>query len=264
VRVLAADGVKRLQARLARTEPLPGKLDCKLLPAFVARSAASLPKEAWQAIARHVAMQPSGPITITVGTACSGSEFYLTCLPYVAEEISKRLRRPLRFTHCWSCEFDPAKRQWIMDNFAPPKLFGDITRLADGYCHDFVSGASAAVDEVDLLVAGTSCKDASRLNSQHWQRLDVVLSGAHSTGGTFQGFARLVAKFGVRCRLVYLENVSSLRDKDKKTGRSNFDGVRETVRDLGFGFISADFSARDVGLPIARPRLYMAGVRCPD
>ena len=83
VRALAADGVERLQARPARTEPLPGKLDCKLLPAFVAQSAASLPKEAWQAIALRVAMQPSGPITITVGTACSGSEFFLTaCLTW--------------------------------------------------------------------------------------------------------------------------------------------------------------------------------------
>ena len=117
---------------------------------------------------------------------------------------------------------------------------------------------------VDILIAGTSCKDASRLNPQHAQRLNVVEKAAHTTGGTFHGFARLVAKFGNQCRMVYLENVVSLQDRDPRTGRSNYDGVADVVRSLGFGFVSATFSARDVGLPIARPRLYMAGVRCSD
>ena len=34
------------------------------------------------------------------------------------------------------------------------------------------------------------------------------------------------------------------------------------MRSLGFGFVSATFSARDMGLPVSRPRLYMSGVRC--
>ena len=255
---------QRLQAKPHRTERLPEGLEGKLLPAFVQRAAASLPHHAWAAIGRHVAKQPSGPVTFKVGTACSGSEFYLTALPLLEKEISQRLGRDVRFDHRWSCEIEPRKRQWIMDNFAPKKLFSDITRLAEGRCHDFVSGGSAEVDEVDILIAGTSCKDASRLNPHHMRRLNVVESGAHSTGGTFQGFARLVAKLGPRCRVVYLENVASLRDKDPKAGRSNFDGVRDAIRALGFGFIAAEFSARDMGLPVARPRLYMAGIRCGD
>ena len=259
-----ADNGQRLRARTPRTECLPPELGRQHLPKFVTRAAASLPRHVWQAICRHVDRQASGPIVLKVGTACSGSEFYLTALPEMEREISQRLRRRIKFKHMWSCEFVPDKRQWIMDNFAPPKLFGDITRLADGPCHDYVSGALAEVDEVDILIAGTSCKDASRLNPHHAQRLDVVASGAHSTGGTFQGFARLVAKLGPRCRLVYLENVSTLRDRDPQTGRSNFDGVGDTIRSFGFGFIAADFSARDLGLPIARPRLYMSGVRCRD
>lgn len=151
-----------------------------------------------------------------------------------------------------------------MDNFAPPKLFADLTELASGLCHDYISGASAVVDVVDILVAGTSCKDASRLNPHHATRLNVIDAGLHTTGGTFAGFARLVARFGAQCRLVFLENVTSLRDKDVATGRSNFDGVADTVRALGFGFVHADFSAVDMGLPVARPRLYMAGVRARD
>ena len=255
---------ERLQARPPRTEPLPDGIGQQWLPDYISQAAASLPCQVWQAICRNVAKQPSGPVTLTLGTACSGSELYLTALPHLEREISSRLGRSFRFEHRWSCEIDPTKRQWIVDNFAPPKLFGDITRLAEGRCLDYVSGAVADVDEVDILIAGTSCKDASRLNPHHGHRLNVVDSGTHSTGGTFQGLVRLVAKMGSRCRLVFLENVASLRDKDRKTGRSNFDGIADIVRSLRFGFIAATFSARDVGLPIARPRLYMAGVRCSD
>ena len=255
---------KRLQPRPPRTAPLAPELRRQLLPGFVAQAAASLPPHVWQAICRHVNIQPSGPITITMGTACSGSEFYLTALPFLEQEISQRLQRLVRFDHRWSCEIDPRKRQWIMDNFAPPKLFADLTQLASGPCHDYVGGALADVEAVDILIAGTSCKDASRLNLHHTTRLNVVEAGAHTTGGTFQGFARLVAKFGPRCRMVYLENVASLRDRDPNTGRSNFDAVADAVRALGFGFVYGEFSARDSGLPIARPRLYMAGVRCAD
>ena len=260
----AAPGRARLTARPRPAEPLPDSLRGAFLPAFVARAAASLPARVWAAICSHVDAPAEGPVTLTFGTACSGSEFYLTAMPLVAAEISARLRREVRFVHLWSCELDPQKRQWIVDNFAPPKLFGDITALAQATCHDYVSGASAAVDAVDFVIAGTSCKDASRLNPHHVQRLDAVETGAHTTGGTFKGFAQLVAKFGLRCRLVVLENVASLRDRDPRTGRSNFDGVCDAVRSLGFGFVSAEFSARDVGLPVARPRLYMSGVRCAD
>ena len=135
-----------------------------MLPEFVAQAAASLPSHTWRAICQHVSRQPSGPITINVGTACSGSEFYLTALPHLEEELSKRLHRRIRFDHRWSCELDPQKRQWIVDNFAPQKLFADLTQLAAGPCHDYLSGTLAEVDVVDILIAGTSCKDASRLN----------------------------------------------------------------------------------------------------
>ena len=115
----------------------------------------------------------------------------MTSLPWLEKEISRRLGRTVRFDHRWSCEYDPKKRQWIMDNFAPKKLFGDITKLADGRCQDFVSGGLAEVDAVDIVIAGTSCKDASRLNPHHMSRLNVVERGAFSTAGTFQGLTRL-------------------------------------------------------------------------
>ena len=88
----------------------------------------------WEALRRYASKQPSGPITITMGTACAGSEFYLAAFPFFGKrELSKRLHRHFRFDHRWSCELDPMKRQWIMDNFAPPKLFADLKEL---HCSD--------------------------------------------------------------------------------------------------------------------------------
>ena len=132
----AGPGRERLTARPRRTEPLPDGLCGALLPAFVARAAASVPAHAWAAICQHVAAPGAGPVTYTFGTACSGSEFYLTAMPLLAAEVSARLGREVRFVHRWSCELDPRKRQWIVDNFAPPKLFADVTRLAEASCHD--------------------------------------------------------------------------------------------------------------------------------
>ena len=255
---------RRVLPGAPRADPLPGNLQAQHLPRYVARAAASVPEHLWQAILRNVAKSPSGPITMTVGTACSGSELYLTALPALQSEISRRLGREFRFDHRWSCEISPRKRQWIMDNFSPPKLFADLTQLHTGRCHDFVSGQMADVEPVDILIAGTSCKDASRLNPHHQERLNVVDSGVHTTGETFLGFARLVRGFGRRCHCLLLENVVSLKDRDRDSGRSNFDGVADHVRAMGFGFVSASFSAQDTGLPIARPRLYMSGVRCAD
>ena len=93
-----------------------------------------------------------------------------------------------------------------------------------------MSGALGHVDEVEILIAGTSCKDASRLNNQHGQRLNVVEAATHTTGGTFHALIRLAAMFRRKCRMVCLENVASLQDKDPHTGRSSYDAVAAAVR----------------------------------
>ena len=253
------DAPHKMRPRPARHGDLPPDVQHRRLPRFVRGSVEALTDNMLQAIAQG--LPEDGKLTF--GTACSGSEFYLTSLPLVASCLSEKLGRPITFVHKWSCEIDPAKRQWILDNFAPPKLFADVTKLASGPCRDFVSGSDQEVDDVDIIIAGTSCKDASRLNPHHANRLNAVDSASHTTGSTFQGLAALVANMGLRCRLVFLENVASLRDVDKTTGRSNLDGVADTLRSMGFHFICLEFCASDLGLPVARPRLYMAGVRCP-
>lgn len=79
---------KRLQARPPRDGPLHADLERQFLPGFVANAADSVPKRLWDDICRHVSLLPSGPVVLTLGTACSGSEFYLTCLPFLARDLA--------------------------------------------------------------------------------------------------------------------------------------------------------------------------------
>ena len=193
------DTSQKMRPRPARHGDLPPDVQHRRLPRFVRGSVEALTDNMLQAIAQG--LPEDGKLTF--GTACSGSEFYLTSLPLVASCLSEKLGRPITFVHKWSCEIDPAKRQWILDNFAPPKLFADVTKLASGPCRDFVSGSDQEVDDVDIIIAGTSCKDASRLNPHHANRLNAVDSASHTTGSTFQGLAALVANMGLRCRLFF-------------------------------------------------------------
>ena len=117
---------RRLQPRPPRAEPLPEGLDCKFLPDFVSHAAASMPPHSWQALRQCISNQPSGSIALTVGTVCAGSEIYLAALPVLEKELPQRLHRHIRFDHRWSCELGPRKRQRVMDNSAPPKLFADL------------------------------------------------------------------------------------------------------------------------------------------
>lgn len=137
-------------------------------------------------------------------------------------------------------------------------------RLADEEgAYDVCSGRRQRLEPVHVVVAGTSCKDASKLNPHHYARLNAVDKGEHSTGSTFQALMAAVRNMQPACQLLVLENVASLRDTDAATGRSNFDGVRDAVAAVGMDFFSRELSAEQLGLPVLRPRLYMAGVRRP-
>lgn len=63
-----------------------------------------------------------------------------------------------------------------------------------------------------------------------------------------------------RPRLCVLENVPGLLDKDKDTGRSNFDAVQDAFTAMGFAFTSKVWDALQTGIPNARKRLYMVAI----
>ena len=204
-------------------------------------------------------------VTIRVGTMCSGADMYLTCLPHLRRALQEATGNSLCFHHAWSCEIVRKKREWIVDNFGAERVFTDVMAMTQGgTVYDDVTGQLREVSPVECIIAGFSCKDASRLNCHHKDRLDAVATGEHSTGGTFRAVLDVVAAQSNTLRMVILENVPSLADKHKDTGRSNLDLVREAMHVAGFAFIDRVFDPTDLGLPNRRPRSFMLALPVAD
>ena len=198
-------------------------------------------------------------LKISIGTLCSGSEMYLTSLPELEGAIRSASGLGISFRHAWSCEFVRWKREWIWRNFAPPRIFVDAADL----CHedgafDDVSGRKQPVETVAVIIAGFSCKDASRLNPHHKRRKACIKSGTGTTGSTFRFLIDVVKK--QEPLLVIMENVTSLLDAGEGE-RSNLDFVKEAFEDIGYNFVWRTFDATDAGAPSRRPRLYMTAYK---
>lgn len=203
-----------------------------------------------------VASAASGGLHFRLGSLCSGSEMYLSALPHLCAAVEKLAGLRVSFTHAWSCELVRKKREWIWFNFKPPLVYTDATLLCDpegGF--DDVTQTRQILPTVDIVVAGFSCKDASRASIHHGSRLDVVSTGGGTTGRTFQALLRVVAK--LRPGLVLMENVPTLADIDKASGLSNLDRVKLAFDEIDYALVFHCFDVADVGVPNTRRRLYM-------
>ena len=207
-------------------------------------------------------------LRLRLGTICSGSELLCTLLPHIEEEFYQRSGTRLEFVHVWACEWDRDKCAWIASNFPNvTKIFLDARDLGnpDG-CLEFFSGERQFLDPIDLLCAGTSCKDASRMSSLQSQCRDVISKGTRSSGSTFVGF--LAAVDITEPDVALLENVAGLKDKIKvKSGEpkprfeSNHDAVKYELNVRGYAFTSKVYDSRSCAIPHRRHRLYMGGVK---
>lgn len=207
-------------------------------------------------------------IEISIGAVCSGPEHYLSGLQHLLSALRTKLGFDVQFLHSWLFEINPQKRAWIMLNWNPVALHGDITKVEVDdnslSAYDDKSRKMVVVSPVDWVVAGFSCKDACRLNMHHSDRLEVVSDGAHSTGQTAAALMSLVAIL-LPSRL-YMEKVGGLKDKprprsDGSISPSNFESLKGLSCDLGYSFAHAPFDARDMGLPVHRRRIYMEARR---
>lgn len=193
-----------------------------------------------------------GDLRIRIGTVCSGAELLLTILPCISELVKMHSGVSVQFCHLWSCEFDLTKCAWIKDNFGVGKIFLDITKMADdGGSAVYLRDTKEEPEEVDIMIGGTSCKDASRMNKMQAELRDVVVKAASSTGSTYAGFEAVVDK--VRPRILILENVPGLKDKKKSTvpgcsGSSNFDAVKASLNKRGYAVCDRVFDAHQAVL----------------
>ena len=188
--------------------------------------------------------------------------FCRVCVIFAGSE--EELRHVHQFLSRVELREIPLKREFIESNWKPSFLFSDVTDIADGSAYEYVQGKrgkKVRVEKVDWLISGFSCRDASRLNQFHQERLNVVAENSHSTGSTIGGVCALV-KLASPSR-VFLENVPGLKDRppmregEDDPPQSNFECVAERLRGLGYSFNHSEFNAQSLGLPVARQRLFM-------
>ena len=160
----------------------------------------------------------AGTIEITWGSICSGSEGVLPVLLAIEEAYSTR-KVQVQFKHIFSCEKSKEKQKWISRIFAEFSgheakdhddcLFTSAEEMGNPTAQCVVHEKYCPVPDVDLLVAGTSCKDLSRANpNQNMAAMKERLSPGGS-GDTFQGLLQYLDKHNVE--VMIFENVDSLQ-----------------------------------------------------
>ena len=168
------------------------------------KSAAIKGKKGVSQLLEHVGDRP-----IRVATMCSGTESPVLALKMIAKAAKNQGLGDLRIEHVFSAEIEPYKQAYISRNFGDQDLilFRDVEELQFTHAHTAYGARVEVPLDVDLLVAGTSCKDCSSLNNQ---RQDLLDKNTQGTGGesyrTFFGMFSWVKR--ARPAFVILENVT--------------------------------------------------------
>ena len=117
---------------------------------------------------------------LRIATMCSGTESPLLALDMLQKSIRDACRdhpdifgatnddetTVFQLEHVFSCEIEPFKQAYIERNFHPPILFRDIRELGQDQAYTAYGALHPVPHEnVDVLVAGTSCVDYSNLNN---------------------------------------------------------------------------------------------------
>ena len=126
---------------------------------------------------------------LKLGTACSGTDAPSLAMSLVKEQLELRNMGDLfMFKHGFSCEKEPFKQAYLARNF-DSILYPDITKMTEDNPRD-VYGQVQPVPEMNLFVAGTSCKNFSMLRTK-W-RIDIEDRGC--SGETFLAAVEILYK----------------------------------------------------------------------
>ena len=185
---------------------------------------------------------------------------------------------PENVRHVVSADSAACSREFILANFDPEHLYGDINSFLDEDGlnlppHCFICDKPcSAVNEIecDLLLAGFPCPPYSTLNSKRWGPDHKPFNT--KDGSVFIAISRWLRSLDVPPKMVILENVPGLAFKDKTTGRRPLDflmdGRLRGGEQIGLNFLSDylpmqvfDFAAEHCGLPMRRSRLFLVLVR---
>ncbi|KAI9836785.1 MAG: hypothetical protein M1819_000950 [Sarea resinae] len=179
---------------------------------------------------------------LRVGTMCSGTESPILALSQFASSLKKHHNISLQIDHKFSAEIVPFKQAYIERNFSPPIIFRDIRELIDNDEATTAYGAKAQIPgEIDILIAGFSCVDFSRLNVK-----TLELGEQGESGDTFRAILYYCKVH--RPKIVILENVLS----------APWDEIRGLWADFaGYSAEYVKLDTKNYYLPHTRQRGYM-------
>lgn len=185
---------------------------------------------------------------INVATMCSGTESPLFGLIATSQALKEQGLPALEFRHLFSAEIEQFKQAFIERNFAPELLFRDIREFIADEAEKATTAYGALREipgNVDILVAGFSCKNLSAQNN-----FQKSLEENGESGETWRGVYQYSKRF--RPRVVLLENVKSKKEVWNGLVRQ-WAGI-----DYEAGWLYCD--TKDYYYPQTRERMYMFAV----
>jgi len=212
-----------------------------------------------KAILRFLAGAGSGTGVVRLGTLCSGTDSPTIALKHLVGAVDALVpgatEQKFRLEHVFSCEFDEAKQGFLLKNFSNMGyLFSDCTHMGRRRAWDVKSGSVQNIPgDLDLLVAGFSCKDLSFMNSYR-----KTLEEMGTSGRTLRGCFDYVERY--RPRVVLLENVYAI-DRADQHGLKQVNIVMEGLRARGYVAGYTLMNSCDYYLPQIRHRIWMWGFR---
>ncbi|MCJ1310849.1 hypothetical protein MMC25_004516 [Agyrium rufum] len=181
-----------------------------------------------------------------VATMCSGTESPILFLKDFVHFLDGNHDEQLHFTHVFSAEIEPWKQAYIQRNLAPPLLYRDICEFNGKDTPQTAYGVPMPVPrDIDLLVAGFSCKDLSNLNN-HKRTLDQQGQSGQTAAAIF--------KFAVAAHvpIVVFENV---------IGADHWRQIAEDWNAKGYATKWITVDTKDYYIPQTRRRVYMVCIR---
>ena len=164
---------------------------------------------------------------------------------------------------------DKTKRGWcqrVVDVLEPDSeacIYDDITKISSGTAQCQRHGQCCPVEaQIDGLVVGFSCKDASKANPNRGKLAAKLLTGAPSPGKTNDTIASTLELIENKLpEWILLENSDTLDDADHAAG---LELLLSELAGRGYDPMPFLIDGSEYGLPQVRKRMYILAVLRPS
>ena len=135
--------------------------------------------------------------TVSVGTACSGSDISILLLQWMSEHWAEHFGVKVRFQQRFACESNKEIQQFLERNFPECEtIITDTMHLVFDWAPTSQGKTSPLikVPSTDLFLAGFVCKARSKFNGQRQKNKGCVQKSEASTGQSFAQISAYVKK----------------------------------------------------------------------